>query len=97
MQLKFIGFVGSFDDHLLPGEEIALDRIVASPFLLRHFEIDAEYRFTDQELEGIADGENGGVMMNEFPPKFMEVMSEASGSNTPAANVTEYLEYLESV
>jgi hypothetical protein len=43
----------------------------------------------------IADGENGGVMMNEFPPKFMEVMREASGSQTPAMNVTEYLEHLE--
>jgi hypothetical protein len=42
----------------------------------------------------IADGENGGVMMNEFPPKFMDVMRECSGSDTPAMNVTEYLEHL---
>jgi hypothetical protein len=42
----------------------------------------------------IADGENGGVMMNEFPPKYFEVMRECSGSSTPAVNVTEYLEYL---
>jgi hypothetical protein len=42
----------------------------------------------------IADGENGGVMMNEFPPKFMEVMREASGSQVPPMNVTEYLEHL---
>ena len=42
----------------------------------------------------IADGENGGVMMNEFPSKFLEVMREASGSGTPQVNVTEYLEYL---
>ena len=42
----------------------------------------------------IADGENGGVMMNEFPPKFMEVASESTGSDTPMMNVTEYLEYL---
>jgi hypothetical protein len=58
---------------------------------------------TRQELEGrqvpplvtqIADGENGGVMMNEFPPKFMDVMREASGSEVPAMNVTEYLEHL---
>ena len=28
----------------------------------------------------IADGENGGVMMNEFPPKYLEVMRECSGS-----------------
>jgi len=42
----------------------------------------------------IADGENGGVMMNEFPPKFMEVAREATGSATPMMNVTEYLEHL---
>jgi hypothetical protein len=45
----------------------------------------------------IADGENGGVMMNEFPPKYMEAMRECSGSQTPAVNVTEYLEYLASI
>jgi hypothetical protein len=45
----------------------------------------------------IADGENGGVMMNEFPPKFMEVMREASGSDVPPLNVSEYLDHLESV
>jgi hypothetical protein len=45
----------------------------------------------------IADGENGGVMMNEFPPKYLSVMAEASGSRTPPANVSEYLEYLESI
>jgi hypothetical protein len=42
----------------------------------------------------IADGENGGVMMNEFPSKFMESMRQASGSETPAMNATEYLEHL---
>ncbi|MFN3919384.1 MAG: glycosyl hydrolase family 57 [Methylohalobius sp.] len=42
----------------------------------------------------IADGENGGVMMNEFPPKYMEVVRECSGSRTPIVNVSEYLEYL---
>jgi len=42
----------------------------------------------------IADGENGGVMMNEFPPKYFEVIRECSGSPTPAMNVTEYLEAL---
>ena len=31
----------------------------------------------------IADGENGGVMMNEFPPKYLEVIRECSGSRTP--------------
>ena len=42
----------------------------------------------------IADGENGGVMMNEFPSKYLEAMRECSGSKTPAMNVTEYLEHL---
>lgn len=45
----------------------------------------------------IADGENGGVMMNEFPPKYKEVVHESSHSNTPLMNVTEYLEHLESM
>ena len=45
----------------------------------------------------IADGENGGVMMNEFPPKYLEVMAEASGSPTPPVNITEYLEYLDTL
>ena len=42
----------------------------------------------------IADGENGGVMMNEFPPKYLEVVRESSGTGTPMMNVTEYLEHL---
>ncbi len=42
----------------------------------------------------IADGENGGVMMNEFPSKYMDVVREASGSETPLLNVTEYLAHL---
>jgi hypothetical protein len=42
----------------------------------------------------IADGENGGVMMNEFPPKYREVVAEASGSSTPLMNVSEYLDHL---
>ena len=45
----------------------------------------------------IADGENGGVMMNEFPSKYLEVMAEASLTDTPAVNVSEYLEYLQSI
>lgn len=42
----------------------------------------------------IADGENGGVMMNEFPPKFLQVMREASPSSTPPMLATEYLEHM---
>ncbi len=41
----------------------------------------------------IADGENGGVMMNEFPPKFKEVVGMASGSDVPLMNGSEYLEH----
>lgn len=47
-----------------------------------------------QMVTQIGDGENGGVIMNEFPPKFLQVAEEASGSQTPAVNVTEYLELL---
>jgi hypothetical protein len=42
----------------------------------------------------IADGENGGVMMNEFPPKYFDVVREASGGDVPLMNATEYLEHL---
>jgi hypothetical protein len=42
----------------------------------------------------IADGENGGVMMNEFPPKYIEVVRAASHSEVPLMNGTEYLEHL---
>lgn len=45
----------------------------------------------------IADGENGGVMMNEFPGKYMEVVHAASGSDVPLLNGAEYLEHLEAV
>jgi hypothetical protein len=45
----------------------------------------------------IADGENGGVMMNEFPSKYLEVMREATGSDVPPVNATEYLEYLDTL
>lgn len=42
----------------------------------------------------IADGENGGVMMNEFPGKYHEVVRESSHTPTPGLNVTEWLEQL---
>ena len=42
----------------------------------------------------IADGENGGVMMNEFPSKYLEAVRASSGSATPALNATKYLEHL---
>jgi hypothetical protein len=42
----------------------------------------------------IGDGENGGVMMNEFPSKFFEVARESTGIDVPMMNGTEYLEFL---
>ena len=36
-------------------------------------------------------------MMNEFPPKYFDVTREASGSDTAPVNVTEYLEYLDTL
>jgi len=50
-----------------------------------------------QLVSQIGDGENGGVMMNEFPNMFIQVMREASHTQTPAMNPTEYLEYLDSL
>ena len=47
-----------------------------------------------QLVTQIADGENGGVMMNEFPSKYLEVVGLASGSATPLLNVSEYLDEL---
>lgn len=42
----------------------------------------------------IADGESGSVMMNEFPPKYVDAVLGCSGSDTPLMNITEYLEHL---
>ena len=42
----------------------------------------------------IADGDNGGVMMNDFPAKYIEVVRECSASETPLVNVSEYLDHL---
>jgi hypothetical protein len=33
-------------------------------------------------------------MMHEFPPKYLEVVRDCSGTRTPMLNVTEYLEQL---
>ena len=40
-------------------------------------------RSVPQLVTQIADGENGGVMMNEFPSKYLDVVGESSGSETP--------------
>jgi hypothetical protein len=55
-------------------------------------------RSVPQLVTQIADGENGGVMMNEFPPMFLRVMRESAGagaaSETVPMNGTEYLDHL---
>jgi hypothetical protein len=52
-------------------------------------------RTVPQLVTQIGDGENGGVMMNEFPAAFLQATREASGSPTRPMNVTEYLERLD--
>jgi hypothetical protein len=42
----------------------------------------------------ISDGENGHVMMDEFPDKYFQVVRQASGSAVPLVNPMEYLESL---
>jgi hypothetical protein len=43
----------------------------------------------------IGDGENGGVMMNEFPNCFRQALARFGTEGVVAVNVTEYLELLE--
>ena len=43
----------------------------------------------------IGDGENGGVMMNEFPSAFRQAINQFGAEGVVNANVTEYLELLE--
>jgi hypothetical protein len=43
----------------------------------------------------IGDGENGGVMMNEFPQCFRQAVGRFGGDGVTAVNVTEYLELIE--
>jgi hypothetical protein len=45
----------------------------------------------------ISDGENGGVMMNEFPPKYKEVFSQVTSEGVVGANGSEYLELIKNV
>ncbi len=59
--------------------------------------VDLAERSIPQLVTQISDGENGGVMMNEFPAKYLDVTREASGMETPPVNATEYLEYLSAI
>ena len=56
-----------------------------------------EGRITPPLVSQIADGENGGVMMNEFPEAFRQANRRIrdSGDGCVAVNGTEYLELLE--
>ncbi|MBN1354121.1 MAG: glycosyl hydrolase family 57 [Candidatus Omnitrophica bacterium] len=42
----------------------------------------------------ISDGENGGVMMNEFPPAYKIAFAEIGKEGTVAMNGSEYLEFI---
>ncbi len=42
----------------------------------------------------IGDGENGGVMMNEFPPAYKQAFAEIGTEGTIGMNGTEYLEFI---
>lgn len=42
----------------------------------------------------IGDGENGGVMMNEFPPVYRQAFAEIGDAGVVALNGSEYLEFL---
>jgi hypothetical protein len=43
----------------------------------------------------IGDGENGGVMMNEFPSGYRQAIRRIGSEGVVAVNVTEYLELIE--
>ncbi len=43
----------------------------------------------------IGDGENGGVMMNEFTPMYIQSIQSVSTEGTVALNGSEYLEFLQ--
>jgi hypothetical protein len=43
----------------------------------------------------IGDGENGGVMMNEFPSGYRQAIRRITSEGVVAVNVTEYLELIE--
>ncbi len=42
----------------------------------------------------IGDGENGGVMMNEFPPAYRRAFAEIGAEGVVAMNGSEYLEFI---
>lgn len=42
----------------------------------------------------IGDGENGGVMMNEFPPRYRDVVRRSFDTDVAVVKVSEYLDYL---
>jgi len=61
---------------------------------LQRLELDG--KSVPQFVVQVGDGENGGVMMNEFPRDYMEKMRQLP-ADVPTFNGTEYLELIEAL
>jgi hypothetical protein len=93
------------------GEELSITAIIktqgSDTKLIGHMQPVSEARgLHPREVAGrrvpplvaqISDGENGGVMMNEFPGHFQQTWHQIGTEGTVGANVTEYLELLAAV
>jgi hypothetical protein len=55
---------------------------------------DFKYKKVPPLVLQISDGENGGVMMNEFPANYKRIWYEADMHDTAGVNGTEYLDML---
>ncbi len=91
------------------GEEISITAIIktqgSDTKLIGHMQPYHEARsMSPRDLAGrrvpplatqISDGENGGVMMNEFPGHFQQTWHQIGTEGVVGVNVTEYLEILE--
>lgn len=51
-------------------------------------------RFVPPLVTQFGDGENGGVMMNEFPSRYRDVIRQSCGGEVAVVGVSEYLDYL---
>jgi len=59
--------------------------------------IDLQGRSVPPVVTQISDGENGNVIMNEFPDHYRKAVREADRGAPAMVNITEYLEYLDSL
>ena len=59
--------------------------------------IDMGGRSVPPVVTQISDGENGNVIMNEFPGHYRQAVREADAGAPAMVNITEYLEYLDSL